>query len=107
MNLKKLKTLLVSASAVGLLASISATDSQPATNKDSSKSVDNTNNDSLYQIFPGVQQSQYQKDKDFLITNDVNIVFEEGIDDATIARLDEVLKLKNLHYKATRRFISR
>ncbi|MGZ9761992.1 beta-N-acetylglucosaminidase domain-containing protein [Mycoplasma sp. 394] len=106
MNLKKLKTLLVSASAVGLLASISATDSQPATNKDSSKSVDNTNNDSLYQIFPGVQQSQYQKDKDFLITNDVNIIFEEGIDDATIARFDEVLKLKKLHYKATRRFIA-
>ncbi|MGZ9755540.1 beta-N-acetylglucosaminidase domain-containing protein [Mycoplasma sp. 246B] len=96
MNLKKkVKTLLAAAGSVGLIASISVGVSagSPA-----------TSNNTTYEIYPGVQSITYQN-SDFLISNDVNIVFEDGIDNATINRFKEVLKLKNLTYSQTRRVI--
>ena len=46
-----------------------------------------------YEIYPNPHSIQYSNDE-YIIQNDVNIVYESGIDKETKARLEETLALK-------------
>ena len=46
-----------------------------------------------YEIYPKPQKTTYQE-SDFILRDEVNVVYEKGIDKATKDRLNEVLELK-------------
>lgn len=48
-----------------------------------------------YELYPKPQNFAYESG-DFIIDNKVNVVIEEGIDEYTVARLEEVLSLKGI-----------
>ncbi len=54
--------------------------------------------DEGYEIYPIPQSVEYN-DGTLNLGNDVNVVFEEGIDDATKNRLMEVLSIKSISYE--------
>ena len=56
--------------------------------------------DEGYEIYPIPQSVEYN-DGTLNLGNDVNVVFEEGIDDATKNRLMEVLSIKSISYEVT------
>ena len=53
-----------------------------------------------YEIYPTPHSTVYQ-DGDYIIYDEVNVVYESGIDEATQARLEEVAALKNLKVTAS------
>lgn len=56
--------------------------------------------DAGYEIYPIPQSIEYNTGK-LNLGNDVNVIFEEGIDDATKNRLIEVLAIKGISYEVT------
>ena len=56
--------------------------------------------DEGYEIYPIPQSIEYN-DGTLKLGNDVNVIFEEGIDDATKNRLIEVLAIKGISYEVT------
>ena len=53
-----------------------------------------------YEIYPTPHSTVYQ-DGDYIMYDEVNVVCESGIDEATQARLEEVAALKNLKVTAS------
>lgn len=53
-----------------------------------------------YEIYPTPHSTVYQ-DGDYIMYDEVNVVYESGIDEATQARLEEVAALKNLKVTAS------
>ncbi|WP_027121454.1 beta-N-acetylglucosaminidase domain-containing protein [Mycoplasma leonicaptivi] len=103
MNLKKsLRLLLKTSGSLGLVATISATAGE--TTENTSNNQNTTGSETTYEIYPGVQSIEYDKSS-YVLSNDINVVFEDGIDNATINRFDEVLKAKNISYSKSRSFI--
>ncbi|WP_036461473.1 beta-N-acetylglucosaminidase domain-containing protein [Mycoplasma simbae] len=89
---KKFSAVLGIISSVGLTATISATAqaNQPTANE--------------YDIYPNVQKIEYNGKK-YIITDNVNIVYEDGVDQATIKRLESSLISKNISFSRSRRVI--
>ncbi len=61
----------------------------------SAAAVSEPNANDGYEIYPVPQSITYQTG-DFILKDKVNVIYEEGIDEATKARVQEVLNLKNL-----------
>ena len=61
----------------------------------SAAAVSEPNANDGYEIYPVPQSITYQTG-DFILKDKVNVIYEEGIDAATKARVQEVLDLKNL-----------
>ncbi|MBU4692914.1 beta-N-acetylglucosaminidase domain-containing protein [Mycoplasma sp. CSL7491-lung] len=102
MNIKKIvKYVLSAAGSAGLIASISAVETGETENTTSPTQVANRK---TYEIYPKVQKIDYL-DGNYLLTQNVNIVFENGIDEATVDRFKEVLDIKNLQYTITKHIV--
>ncbi|MGZ9762056.1 beta-N-acetylglucosaminidase domain-containing protein [Mycoplasma sp. 394] len=89
MRLKKSKLVLTAtaAAAVGLtISATSATNQQP----------NNSSNHKIYQIYPTVKSITYADNKKYLLSKEVNLVFEKGIDEAVKSRIKEALQIRNL-----------
>ena len=55
----------------------------------------NASESEVYEIYPEPQQMTYSGTK-WVLRDNVNLIVEDGIDEATVDRLDEVLELKGL-----------
>ncbi|TDV22874.1 hyaluronoglucosaminidase, partial [Mycoplasmopsis mustelae] len=106
MNIKKkIKYMLSTAGSFGLLATVATVAAGETTSDSSTNTTTSTKQEITYNIFPEVQNIKYT-DGSISITPEVNLVFENGIDAATIARFDQVLKLRNLTYTKSRNIVS-
>ncbi|WP_051586172.1 beta-N-acetylglucosaminidase domain-containing protein [Mycoplasmopsis lipofaciens] len=93
---KIVKNLITNLSGMSLLGSLTAIISASgATNSTP------TNKYKEYEIFPNPHTVAY-RDEDYLITSKINFIIEEGIDQATKARLQEIMNLKHLSYSESR-----
>ncbi|TDV23070.1 glycosyl hydrolase family 20 [Mycoplasmopsis mustelae] len=106
MNIKKkIKYMLSTAGSFGLLATVATVAAGETASDSSANTTTSTKQEITYNIFPEVQDIQYTEGS-ISITPEVNLVFENGIDAATIARFDQVLKLRNLTYTKSRNIVS-
>ncbi|QKT05395.1 beta-N-acetylglucosaminidase domain-containing protein [Mycoplasma sp. OR1901] len=100
MNIKKIvKYVLSAAGSAGLIATISA--ANDGGEGQNSQTTPQAVSRKTYEIYPKVQEISYLEGN-YLLTENVNIVFESGIDEATVKRFKEVLDLKNLKYSISK-----
>ncbi|UWV82494.1 beta-N-acetylglucosaminidase domain-containing protein [Mycoplasmopsis cynos] len=98
MSIKKtLKAIISLASASGLVAMLSSN------NTATSRQV--VTNHKEYKIYPSVHSIEYYN-KHFLITPEINLVVEDGIDSAVLERFEETLNLRKIKYKISNKIIS-
>ncbi|EIE41251.1 beta-N-acetylglucosaminidase [Mycoplasmopsis canis UFG1] len=99
MNIKKVIKFIASAAiSSGLVAFISTNEATSSTETTSRV------NHKEYKIYPTVHSIEYFN-KRFIITPSINLVLEHGIDEATVSRFEETLKLKNISYQKSRRIV--
>ncbi|QGZ97578.1 beta-N-acetylglucosaminidase [Mycoplasma sp. NEAQ87857] len=97
---KQIKTILSIVGSLGCFASISAASDESSTNLNQPvvSTVDK------YEIYPTPHQITYNE-KSYIMTPSINVVIEEGIDQATINRFKETLNLRNITYTTSRRIV--
>lgn len=60
--------------------------------------------DTQYEIYPNPQSISYDKGS-YIVHPNVNVVYEDGIDEAAMARMNEVLKIKNIQAVVTDKLV--
>ncbi|TDV24087.1 glycosyl hydrolase family 20 [Mycoplasmopsis mustelae] len=110
---KKMKLLLGSSGMIALIASaasMSTTSQSSSTTATSNTTTADSGVRTTYKFTPTVQSIKYDttdtNSRTFLVTDQVNLVFENGIDDATKKAYKDVLDAKGLKYTETRRFLN-
>ncbi|MGZ9755475.1 beta-N-acetylglucosaminidase domain-containing protein [Mycoplasma sp. 246B] len=115
---RKLKLFLGASGSLGLLAGVAAASAGTPTQQGQSQTTSTTSSVSdqqgqttTYKITPYVHSISYSTDttnsakRTFLVTREVNLVFENGIDSVTRAKYETIFKDKGLKYSVSRRFV--